>query len=73
MLANPPLLSPACAQLDKSDKTRPFLMYNLESQAGSVADAVAATRLRILRSFFRLGFNGDGDDGGTVCRRRGCD
>jgi hypothetical protein len=27
--------------------------------------AVAVTRKRILRSFFRLGFNGDGDDGGS--------
>jgi len=56
----------AIPKLAENEKTLPFLTYNVDDddRANNIS-AIDATRVRILRSFFRFGFNGDGDDGGS--------
>lgn len=67
----------AVDRLARNDRTRHFIDFFLTeeqlaafrqpdaNQEERYETAVLQTRRRILRSFYRLGFNGDGDDGGS--------
>jgi hypothetical protein len=60
----------AVDRLARNERTWHFVQFFLTPEQIAAGDegrdvAVLQTRRRILRSFFRLGFNGDGDDGGS--------